>query len=263
MVLETDRHADGLIDEGHVLVDLFLRLLHTALDIADRLEILIDLRLVGRADAPSQGIGTFGHGVQDAAPLPDVGGPGVTARAVSGAEHPFEDDARIHLHRQRCRRVSPAERVEVGAAVTEVAGTGHFERFESQLQGSQLRLAPELRGGNLVHGDTGVDARTLGREGPGSGQPCGLTARMDAAVVRVGLLAVETAHHDQAIPERRQRSQDRSRLQRALGFGRPELHVHPHSRIHDTESSDGRWSRRECGRHAVEERQGKHGTAGT
>ena len=154
----------GWSTAGSSLRALRFGLLDAPLDVADRVEVLGQLRRDRAAPSPRCSRPTsIGHRVEDAAvllrcaPRRDrrVGGAAV-------AEQPLEHRARVVLHRQRRRRAAPGDRVGVGAAVAGVARRRRT-RVDSmrQLERGELRVAGRVAlASDLIHRHAGQEVAT-------------------------------------------------------------------------------------------------------
>ena len=128
---------------------LLLGALNALLDLAHVLEILIEPDLVARAQPTLEAGHIALHRVEDAAVL--FHAPHALFGRSRAPEHPFEDDARVRLHRHRRGRRLPRDRVHVGAAVSDVA-RAHVsgEVLGADLERREHRVAPDLAGDDLI-----------------------------------------------------------------------------------------------------------------
>ena len=183
--------------------------------------------------------------------------------ALTVAEEPLEDRARIVLHRQRRRRRAPGDRRDVGATEPGVAGAGELGRLQAELERRELRVPAEVGRRNLVDGDPRLEVGALGRLHVDAGQERAADASMAArrlARAPNPRLVVEAAQHQHAITVRRERGQDRAEREVGSdGGGRPVLHHGAVPRVEDAQAPDGAGRRVADGgerrHHAVEQRQ--------
>ena len=94
VVIGEDR-GDGnqAIELRQLAIALRFGKLDAPLDVANRIEILVDLAAVGRAEPPAQALHVIGDGIEHAAIRQ------TRLRATAIAEQPLEDRARAVLHR--------------------------------------------------------------------------------------------------------------------------------------------------------------------
>src|SRR5262245_24320161 len=115
---------------------LLLRPLDTTLDLSDVGQILIQPRAIPGREAALEMLEIVDDEIEQAAVRAHASQPLFQRSAT--AKQTLEHDSWIDLHRQRCRRRLPIQRVHVGAAVTRITGAdqtaevfgGHFERWE-------------------------------------------------------------------------------------------------------------------------------------
>src|SRR6185503_11458581 len=106
--------------DGDLLVALLLRQLHAPLDIADGIQILVDLAAIGPADLQAQPLDLHADGVEDAAVFFSDGQAQLRIGAPV-AEQTLEERPWAVLHRQRRGLVAPRDRVVIGAAIRRLA----------------------------------------------------------------------------------------------------------------------------------------------
>ena len=139
----------GCDDHRQLARALLLGALNPPLDVANRVQVFDDPVAVAGAEAALQVGDGGGDRVEDAAvelePLPAHRRIGRAAVA----EQPFEDDARIVLHREQQRRRPPRDGVAERAALP-VAVAGAVARIERELERRELRLFADLRGDQLI-----------------------------------------------------------------------------------------------------------------
>ena len=177
---EDFRRADGGFHLRHFAVALLLRQLHAPLDIANGLQILVDLATIRSAELSAQPPDVGVDGIEDAAVLLSEGQ--THLRIGAGfAEKTLEDGTWAVLHRERRGLVAPRDRIVIGAAIGRLAGAHHFRRFQPDLERGDLSLFAEFPRRDLVDGDSGAQVRTGGHLRVRSGQPGGASARMVAA----------------------------------------------------------------------------------
>src|SRR5690606_4456874 len=115
--------------------------LDTALDLAQRREVIVDLPAIGRAERACEAREILADRVEDAAVLMRERHALLGGAAV--AEQALEDEPRIILGRQRLGRRSPRERVEVYAAVAVLALSGQEIQIDRELERRQHGVAAE------------------------------------------------------------------------------------------------------------------------
>ena len=246
-------------------------------DVAHRVEVLGELEAVAGPEGAAEGVGLAGDEVEDAAVLPQAGEPRLDVGAVGGPEQPFEDGARVVLHRERGGRGAPRDGVDVGATVALVAGSEDLDRVDGELERRELGLLPERARRDLVHRGAGLDVGPLGLLDVHAGQPrrrgAGVVA--DAlALARDGDLVGEAAQHVDVLAHRGEGLEDGGELERAgRARRRPRAHLDAVGDVDRAEAADrggrGVPGRGEGRHHAVEERQrergaeaAEHGAAG-
>src|SRR6266850_2141459 len=111
---------------------LLLGLLDAALDLADRVEILVDPGTVARAEFPLEARHVFRHPIQNAAILLQFGAPFFGAASV--AEQPLKDHARISFRRKRRGGRRPGQVVHVDAREAVIAVTDLSDDLCSELE---------------------------------------------------------------------------------------------------------------------------------
>ena len=116
VLVERFRHADRHGRFGRRIDGRFLGNLKPPFDFAHVLGVLVEPRLVRRADVGAQTGQAARERVQNASVLVPARGALLGRAAVP--EHPLEGDLRIQFHRQRRRRRRPRDAVRVRAAVT-------------------------------------------------------------------------------------------------------------------------------------------------
>jgi hypothetical protein len=263
VLAEVARDTGRLVDDQHIPVALFLGLLDAPLDVPHRFEIFRELRAIARRKTKLEPRDLVGHGIEDAAVASQPRQPRGRVGAGRGPKQPLEQRAWIVFHGQRRRRRAPRDCVRIGARVRPVAGAKQLHRFERELEGRQLRLLPEVLGGDLIYGHPGLHIRRGGALDVHSGQEGGCAARMITAAftwLRERTPARQPTQHDHLIFVRHQRLQRARQLERApLARGHPVLHGHPVGHIENPQSphrgSGGPTERRERRHHAVQERQ--------
>src|SRR6185295_19768898 len=102
--------------------------LYPPFDVADGLEILLELALVAAAQRHAQPRETAGDVVEHALLVFEPGHARAGVGAVAIAEQPLEDRPRIDFGRQRAGRSTPRHR-HVGARITGVAIAGERLRL--------------------------------------------------------------------------------------------------------------------------------------
>ncbi len=136
---------------------LLLCFLNPPFGVAERLEVVAQLRIVRRPERLLQLFHARGDRVENATVLaqPSFAHRGI--RAIARSEQSLEYDARIVLRHQRQGRRAPRQRAAVCAAVADVARTHQAVVVGSQLQRRELRLLLERLRRNLVHRDAVLD----------------------------------------------------------------------------------------------------------
>ena len=262
VVDEAVGHARRLVHRRQLARRLPLGRLDAPLDVAHRVEVLVQLHLVAGAQLFAQPRRLGRHHVEQAAVVPPGGQPGRGVGGAAGAEQPLEDGARVAGHRQRGRGAAPAQGVGVGAAIAGVARPGPVGRLQRQLERGELRLLAEHAGRDLVHRDAGPDVVPFGLLRVHAGQEGAGRARVVAgpfAGAGDALFAAQPADEEHAVAVRRQRPKRLGDVEGAGAAGRgPVLHVHAVRHVDDPQPADrlGRaGAEAERRRHAVEHRQ--------
>ena len=262
---ERIRNAHGTGEAlGEVaFVGLRLDPLNPAFDLADRVEILADAAPVAGPEPPLEPRHVLADRVENAAVFLQA------CEALRGgaalAEQPFEDHARVVLHRQRGRRCAPRDGVGVDAAVAVVAVADDVAVLERDLQGRQRGVLTEPGRGDLVGGGAGADVRALGAPGVHAVQPHAAGPRMLAVAVapRLGLPVGEAGRDDHLVLDGGERTQNRRQLQGAVGGRSPLRHVGPVRDVDEAQplrrARGGAGERGGRGHHGVEQRQRQRG----
>ena len=100
------------------------------------------------------------------------------------AEQAIEDHARIDLHRQRSGRRAPRNRVHVGAAEADVAGSHQpAEIFGGEFERRQRRFLADLLRRDLIDGDARLNIGAVGALGMHAVQEHRGRPRVIAAVI--------------------------------------------------------------------------------
>ena len=239
------------------------------LDVAQGLEILIQLELVARTDDLFETFQLVAYEIENAAVALHPGKPHLGVGASARAEHPLEDRAWIVLDRQRCGGRPPGDRVGVGAACATVTVAEHRVRLDAELERGDLGLFRQLPRRDLVHGHRvrhiGAVGDLVGHTGQeGAGRPRVVSPALD----QVGRLIIEPTADQHLVLERLQRPQGWWQLaERSFGRGIPIGHRHAVGHIKHTEACDRRRGGPalcgQCRHHAIEERQGQRGAETT
>ena len=269
MLVVADRDAGRRLDHRQ-LAPLRLGVLDAPLDLAHRLQVLVELRAVAASEAALQAVDLIQHRVENAALPPQPRRPHLGVGAVDVPEEPVEHHARVGLHRQRRRRAAPREPVLVGAAETDVAGADAVDGvrpLQAELQRGQRRLLAHRVRQNLIHRDAQLQAGAAGgRQRLDAGQEGAGRLGMGAGGARAGSRprVVEPAHQQQMVAIRLERLQGRRELEAPpVGEGRPPLHDDAVRHVDGAEPEGGlRRGLRERGRgrhHAVQQRQRQSG----
>ena len=176
-------------------------------------------------------------------------------RAAAVAKQLLEHRSRIPLHRQRLRGAPPGERVGVDA--TQIAGASARvgRSIHREFERCHLRLPGEVPREQLIHRNVRDDfhlvasaVRRARKKRPGG-------ARVDVVPVRF-----DARQHQHLVPVRRQRLQNRRKLEGApFTLRRPILHGHSVRHVERLESMrrlrGGPRPPRECGKHGIQKRQ--------
>src|SRR5262249_42724312 len=115
--LESFGHTRRLIDVWAFFGALFFSLLDPALDVTERLEIVVHLPGVRRAEFLLKLPHAGGHRIEDAPVLTEASCPYTGIGAVARSEQSLENDARIVFRHQRQRWREPRQRAAVRTAV--------------------------------------------------------------------------------------------------------------------------------------------------
>ena len=138
------------------------KLLHAPLDLAHRLEVVPEHRLVARAEAALQIRRIPVHQIQHAAVFARE--QLALVRRIALSEQLLEQLAGIVLHRQRRRRCPERNRLAVAAAVVAVTRPLAATLFRPDFQRRQWRVHADVFRRDLVRGDAGASgARICGR----------------------------------------------------------------------------------------------------
>ena len=238
------RHAHRLIDDRQLARTLLLRHRDPALDVAQRVEILVQLHLVARPDEAHEPLQLIADRIEDAPVAPHPGAARLGIRAAGGAEELLEHGARVVLDRERRGRRAPGDRVRVGAARTAVAVAHHRVRLDAELERGNLRLLRQLPRRHLVHRHRVEHVGAVRDLERHAGQERSRGARVvSAALDEVGRLVVEAADQQHPVPvlvERLQGRRELSGLERLLLLGEPVRHRHAVRDVENPEPADGR-----------------------
>ena len=115
VIFPARRDAGGMIDERQLLIALRLGNLDALLHVANRVEILGQLRPIALRQRSLQVRELLAHRIEHAPLLAQPRQPDLRIGAGAVAEQALEHDARVVLRRQRRVRALPADRVRVGA----------------------------------------------------------------------------------------------------------------------------------------------------
>src|SRR5690606_5157566 len=106
--------------------------LDAPLDLAQGVEVVADLAAVGRAERAREAREIRRHGIENAAVLSRAREALLVRAAV--AEQALEDEPRVVLGRQRARRRTPRQRVQVNAAIAVLAHAREEAQIDRQLE---------------------------------------------------------------------------------------------------------------------------------
>ena len=152
------------------------------LDVANSLEILVELVGIGGIEPPLHALRIFEHRVEHAPFLGQQLLP-LLERCVLGGKKPVERDHGAVEPGHRLTAMIPRER-QAGT----VARTFHAGLTGVELDGCKPRVPAELCGRNLIHGNRVVKALTGCAEGVGARQPkCAAPVRVVGKPVRAAL----------------------------------------------------------------------------
>ena len=255
--------ADRLLEQRNLAVALFCRLLDPTLDVTHGVEILVEFCAVSRAERFLQTRDAVADVVQDAAVLADASQPRRNIGAIGRPDQPLEDGPRVVLHRERCRRRAPGDRVGVGAAVARIAGAERLDRIDPEFERRQLRFLAQELCRDLVHRHAGADVESLGLLDVYAGQE----GRRGACVVSDpfagewdGHLVGKPTQYVDLVAEWGERLEDGGELKfTTVTLWGPGAHLHPIGHIADTKPADrvgGRRAERRIGGHHAVSRNG-------
>ena len=167
---------------------MFLGLLDAALDLADRIEILVDPGTIAGAEFSLEAGHVFRDPVQNAAVLPQLGAPLFGAATV--AEQPLENDTGIGFGRKRRRGRRPRQIVHVGACKAVVAVADLSNDLRSKLERRDRRILAQLPGRYLIDRRGQLVIAAFRPLCISSAQKCCVGRRVVARSVRVPELCV-------------------------------------------------------------------------
>ncbi len=208
-------HAGGKGDGCHFDAVARFRALDAAFDFPHIVQIVAEPRAIARAERLLQIARLRRDQIQDAQTALHAGGAlGLTPRT---SEQPLEHGARVDLHRLRCGRRAPRDRVRVGAAVAaragaDVSGEVRGREFERR----KRRVLPNLLRDDLI--DRRAAAHVLGLRplGQHTAQPArradGVVALDDA-----GMGARQVADDNERLLERVERLENRREIEAQPG----------------------------------------------
>ena len=262
MIFPARRDARGMIDERQLLIALRLGNLDALFDVANGVEVFGELRPIALRKNPLKARHFLADRIEHAALLAQPRAPRLWIRAGAVAEQALEDHTRVVLGGQRRVLTLPADGVRVRTREPGVAGARRLAGLDGELERRHLRQLACFLGEDLIHRNAGIEPG-LTQRGRHVGQEPRARFGMRAARPSGRRNALQPAQHEHLLAKRRQRAQRRCELVgRAFGQRQVVLHDHAVGHIHDAESverSGGRLlQRRECGHHAVEQRQRQH-----
>ena len=184
------------------------------LDVADGLEIFLELVFVAAAKRHAQPRETGGDIVEHAFLVLEPGQASGSIRAVAIPEQPLEDGPWIDLGRQRAGRSAPRHG-HVRARVAGVAVTGERLRLQPELERGQLGVLSELLGRDLIGGDPEVEIGAAGLVRMDAGEERRGRARVVARAVaeRPPVYLRQPAEHVDVLAERLERLHGRTELE--------------------------------------------------
>ena len=236
MLAEGAGNALRPIDRGELAGGLRGGPLDPPLDVAHRVEILVQLPAVARTELAGQIVRALVDRVEQAGVLPQPRPADRRVGAAAVAEQPLEHDAGVVLHRQGRGLVGPGDGVGVGATEPVAARAGEIAAVDGQLQRGELRLPSQNAPGDLVHRDAGQHVGAVLRLGRNAGQETGGRPRVRAGAGD----AVHPGQHLHVAAERLERLQDEGKLEIApRRRGNPVLHPHPVRDVDDPEPRNG------------------------
>ena len=163
VLFERRRDAGRLLDHRQLARALLLGLLNAALDVANRVEVLGELRAgrAGRARCCSRR--PFASPNRECCVPSACRASRAAASVLSLAPNSRSNTARgLFSIGSGVVGVRQRNRVRVGAAVAGVARADELVRLERELERRELGLLAELARGDLVHRDAGLDVGALG-----------------------------------------------------------------------------------------------------
>ena len=265
---ELIRDAVGALEQRHLDGGaLLFRLLNPPLDIADAVEVFVQLALVARTQSGLEARHIAAYEIEDTAvffhPLQTSGRVG--GFAVS--EHPFKNGPRVDLHGIRHGGIAPRNRIRIRAAITAVASAGEIRFFKTNFERSELSFFAEFVRGDLVGRNVGMDIGALGFLRVNAGQPCGPRPRVVARAVAKRATAVlhQIAQNQHLLAKRFQRLHGRSKfVSGSLLRGEPAFLDDPVRNIYEPKAH-GRLGRGKAGGchsryHGIEQRQSQRGS---
>ena len=210
------------------------RQLHAPLDLAHRLQVVVEHHAIAGAEVPPQRAGAAGDAVQQAPRL--ARDRRALLRRVAFAEQLREHLARVVFHRQR--RVRVAERQRGVVVARRAAAGGRLLRgFRGQLERRQRRVLADVLRHHLVERRRHAGASSPVR--PHAAQPRGRREAVDAADHR---LVLQVAERGDVALVRLERLQDRTQLEvGARPARRPLVHLRAERRVaHDRRRAECR-----------------------
>ena len=198
-------------------------LLDPPLDLADRVEVLVDLAPVARPELGVELPGVLEHEVEHA-PLSTLPAGAIGRRGVARprAEEAVEEQPGVDLLGHRHVLRLPGDVRRVGAAIARVAATGLGRGVDPQLERRQARAMADLHGRDLVDRDARPDIGPVGLERVRAGQEAGQRARVVAPFVahRRRILLGQAAEDEQVLAEGLERPERRGQAETRTGLAR-------------------------------------------
>ena len=191
------RNSDRTIEVGEDIVGCFgLGLLDAALHLTDRIEILVDLAAIVRAELVLEARDIVLDPIKQAGALTKSGA--AVFDAATLAEKALENDARVRFGRERRRGRGPREIVLVDTGEAVVTLADHRDQIHRQLKRRQSRFLTDLIGGDLIDGCAEVVVGAFGPLGFGGAEKGGVRRSVGAGV---GVLQLHVCDGRDVVPD--------------------------------------------------------------